>query len=439
MDAHFQRALLLFQHRRLEEAEKEIARGFAENPHNPMGHAILALCLAAREQFDEATQHAQQAVGLAPDMPWMHSTLARVWFARRHLDKAEAAVAEALKLDPQQPDHFVLHGQIQCARQRWLPARMAAEQALTLDPEHVAALNLRAEALRKLGQAGSAEAQLLAALAVDPDDADTHASLGWVYLENGNRPKAMQHFREALRLDAELDSARAGVVETLKACNPAYRLFLKYIFWMQKLGTRGQWIVILGAYLAYRIVVSVARDNPALAKWLWPLIAGYLLFVVVTWLAQPIANLMLRLHPFGRLALSRDQRIGSNFIGGFILAAVAAGIAGLFYPHSPAPTAAIVFGLMLLPLGATFQSEAPWPRKALVIYTAVVGLLGLLVIVGSVFPDSAPQATPAPQAAPAPPTNLLSSLCNVALPGFLLGVVLSLFAGNILMSIPWKR
>lgn len=433
MTVHFDRALLLFQQGRLEHAEKEIARGFAGDPNHPVGHAVLALCLASREEFEEATSHAQQAVALAPDAPQMHATLARIWSVRCHLDEAEVSAAEALRLDPLEPDYFVLQGRIQFARSQWRQAREAADRALAIDAEHIDALNLRAEALRKLGQTGSAEDQLLAALAVAPDDADTHSSLGWVYLEKGDRAKAMQHFREALRLDAELDSARAGVIETLKASNPAYRLFLKYIFWMQRLGTRGQWAVILGAWLGYQVVSRVAAASPTAAKWLWPLIAGYLVFVVVTWLAEPLANLALRLHPFGRLALSRDERMGSNFIGGFLLVAIVAGIVYLIYPESIAKDVAFVFGLMVLPLGATFQAAVPWPRKPMIVYTAVVGLAGLFWIVLNSLPPFSPEDWPV--------SFVLSHalLRLFAFIGFPLGAGLSLFAGNIMMSIRWKR
>ena len=54
-----------------------------------------------------------------------------------------------------------------------------------------------------------------------------------------------------------------------------------------------------------------------------PLLVAYLAFALGTWFAGPLANLSLRLHPFGRLALARDERIASSWIGGFLLAAVA--------------------------------------------------------------------------------------------------------------------
>ena len=46
-------------------------------------------------------------------------------------------------------------------------------------------------------------------------------------------------------------------------------------------------------------------------------------FLMLTWISSPLFNLLLRFNRFGRLALSRDQRIASSWIGGcFVLAAV---------------------------------------------------------------------------------------------------------------------
>ena len=67
----------------------------------------------------------------------------------------------------------------------------------------------------------------------DPDDAFSHANQGWTLLEQGNRKKAMEHFRESLRLDPTNGWAQAGLVEAIKAGNPVYAVMLKYFLWIQ--------------------------------------------------------------------------------------------------------------------------------------------------------------------------------------------------------------
>ena len=55
------------------------------------------------------------------------------------------------------------------------------------------------------------------ALGRNPENAHTNANQGWSLLHGGQPGKALEHFREALRLDPDLEFARAGMVEALKA------------------------------------------------------------------------------------------------------------------------------------------------------------------------------------------------------------------------------
>ena len=82
---------------------------------------------------------------------------------------------------------------------------------------------------------------------------------------------ALEHFREALRLNPSLEWARAGLVEALKARYPVYGLLLRYFLWMSTLSRRAQWAVILGA-CSFRALRAVATNNPALAPWITPLL-----------------------------------------------------------------------------------------------------------------------------------------------------------------------
>ena len=238
-----------------------------------------------------------------------------------------------------------------------------------------------------------------------------------------------------MRLDPELDSARSGVVEALKAWNPVYRLFLKYVFQMQRLGLRGRWLVVLGAWLFFVIASQVAAASPPVALVIWPLLGAYLLLVLLTWLAVPLANLALQLHPFGRLALSRHERRAANCIGGFLLAAIAAGIGYLIHPNVLARDVGLFCGLMVLPLAATFSAQWQQARRIMTIYTLLVGLMGLYVL----GLDQLLLPGPLRAACPAWLGRLLVSLYLPCAIGFAMGTVFSLVAGNVVMSIRWQR
>jgi tetratricopeptide (TPR) repeat protein len=380
MGAHLERALVLFSQSRHDLAEGELRQELAADPNNAMAHSLLGLCLSHRKEYGEATHEAKLAIHLAPDMPHAYYTLASIFYDRHWLAEAEETITEAIRLNPEDADYFNLLAAIRLDRRRWADCLEAAEQGLQLDPEHVGCNNLRAMALVKLGRRKEAGATIATALAKDPDNALSHANQGWTLLEQGDPRKALEHFREALRLNPQMDWARQGIVEALKARNVIYRLMLWYFLWMARLSGRAQWFVIIGGYLGYRVLLSVAEQNPEWQPWVMPLIVCYIVFALLTWLADPLFNLLLRLSRFGRLALSRDQIVASNWIGLCILAALIALGIWLTTGDLHAKVIAMYFGVLVIPMAGTFKSPKGWPRQVMIGYTSLMALMGAAAI-----------------------------------------------------------
>lgn len=379
MDKHLQRALVLLEQSRHDLAEKELRLALAADPDSAMAHSFLALCLGEREQYAEATEEARAAIHLDPEWPHAHAILARVLSRRNRLDEAEQALQEALRLDPDDADHHAALAGILLSQKKWQLALESAAKGLALDAEHIGCNNFRAMALTRLGRNAEASATIASTLARDPEDAFSHANQGWNELHQGNAAKAREHFREALRLDPEMDYARLGMVEALKSKNILYALMLRYFLWMSRLSNRAQWAVVIGGYLGYRVLYEVADKNPALAPWITPLLILYFAFALMTWIAVPLFNLLLRLDRFGRHALSRDQRVASNWVGLLLLAALAGLAVWLFGDRSYADlglVAAVYFGFLLLPVSAIFNCERGWPRSWMVVYALVLAVVG---------------------------------------------------------------
>jgi tetratricopeptide (TPR) repeat protein len=419
MGTHFERAQILFEQQRHALAETELHQELADDPNHPPAHALLALCLSERQEYAPATREAEMAVHLAPDLPFAHYALASVRYHRDHYPEAEAAIDEAIRLDPENADYHSLRSAIHYEQRRWPAALEAAEEGLHVDPEHVGCNNLRAMALVKLGRRAEAGATIETALARDPENGVTHANQGWALLEQGQPYKAMEHFREALRLEPELEWARQGIVEALKARHLIYRLMLWYFLWMAKLSYKAQWAVIIGGYIGYRLVLAQAQAHPRLAPWLWPILGVYIAFVILTWTAKPLFNLLLRLNRFGRLALSREQILASNLVGSCLLLALFCVGAWLWTGNIDL----LIFGaggscLLIIPVAAIFDLPVGWPRWVMVAYTAAMALVGLLAL-----------------------ALLLLGSPLFILPGalFLLGVVLDTWVANALMMVRPRR
>jgi tetratricopeptide (TPR) repeat protein len=368
-------------------------------------------------------------VHLGPDFPFAHYALAKVYYDRHRYPDALAAIGEAIRLDSTDADQFSLLAAIHLDQKHWRDALSAAEQGLQFDPEHVGCTNLRAIALVKLGRKAEAGATIGAALSKNPDNSLTHANQGWTLLEQGQPKPALEHFREALRLDPENDWARRGIVEALKARNIIYAVMLKYFLFMSRLSGRAQWAILLGGYFGNRLLAGFAKSNPELAPWLLPLRILYIAFALMTWIADPLFNLLLRLNRFGRLALSREQVVASNWIGTCLLLALtglaACGWTG-FRMENPWLVFTLVFGFLVIPLAGTFKCASGWPRKAMAVYTGAMALFGILALLCLFLGGIAG-------------IKLLETLGFLLFLAFLFGAIGSGWAANILMMLRPKR
>src|SRR5262245_38453287 len=219
MDRSYQRALVLLQQGRYDLAEEELRRALAAAPDDGYLHALLAECLWERGDFGEATAEAQEAIHPEPELSVGHAALSRSLLSRNHVAEAERAIHEALRLDPGNPNFCAQLAAIHLERRDWQAALSAAERGLEADPEHIPCNNLRAMALVNLGRRDEAGLTMASTLARDPEVAFSHANQGWACLRAGDSQQALEHFREALRLEPNLEFARAGIVEAMKARN----------------------------------------------------------------------------------------------------------------------------------------------------------------------------------------------------------------------------
>lgn len=275
---------------------------------------------------------------------------------------------------PDDADYYALLASIRIQQRQWADALTQAEQGLSLDPDHVGCANLKAIALVKLGRRQEAGTTIGATLAKDPENAATHANQGWALLNQGDHKAAMEHFREALRLKPDMEWARQGILEALRARNPVYALMLRYFLWMSRFSGKMQMSIIIGAWVGYQVVRSVERSNPAIAPFLLPIIVAYLAFVYLNWTARPLFNLMLRLDKFGRYALTRDQITASNWFGASLLIALACFSGALATNRASLWFLAIAFLLLTVPISSTFAHTAENGRKWRAAYTIALAV-----------------------------------------------------------------
>ncbi len=380
-DAAHQRALILIQHNRWPDAERELRSALAEDPQSAQGHALLALVMLEQLKLNDATELAQRAITLDPDEPFAHYALAAVLQKRNRYADALVPLAEAIRLDPFDPKHHALMAQIKLDQRNWPTALEAANRGLEVDPNHAACVNLRGIALVNLGRRDEAMHTIDGALQRDPENTITHANQGWALLHRNQPKPAMEHFREAMRLDPTNDWAKAGIVEAMKARNPLYRVLLAYFLFMSRKSAQLQFAIVLGGYFGYRALLSFQQSNPQWSAFTMPIIALYVVFALSTWLAPALANLLLRIDRFGRYALSLEQTWTSNLVGGLLLTAFAAFIAFIATGLFPLLLAALFTGLLAIPASLIFVCDDGWLRWSAAAITVGLALVGVGEIV----------------------------------------------------------
>ena len=384
-EARQQRIWLLLRQGRTDRAEEELRLYLADQPDSDWAHGYLALCVSYLDRHQEAHQEATAAVGLAPDNAFAHYVHSVVLAQGNCLPEAEAAIREAIGLNQSSAMFFAQLAKIHLRRQRWQEALTAAEQGLQIDPADDDCANLQSIALIRLGRRTEATDSLRGALERDPDDAWTHANLGWSLIENGRYNEAMPHFREALRLDPNLEHARLGIITALKAQHFLYRPLLRYFLWAQKLSDKYAVALMIGAFLLFRTLSSLAQQNPGIEPFITPVLIAYALFAVSSWLGNPLFNLVLFTNRFGRLALRDEERWSSLLVAGSLSIALGFLVASIWYPMCLLSSLGML--LATLPLSKVFDAEPGQTRWTILGMGLVVGLMSIFPVARDLAAD----------------------------------------------------
>ncbi|MEO1382187.1 MAG: tetratricopeptide repeat protein [Bacteroidota bacterium] len=382
LHATINQAQFYLERNRLDEAEKVLRAYLGQDPERGEILHMLAIVLSRAKQHKEAEATIQYAISLEPDNAHYLYIYAIILVERDQPKKAEEYIRQAIQFNPEEAEYFGLLANIKMLLKDFQAALDFAEQGLRINPASIYCLNMKSTAQVKLGQADEASNPIEEALKRDPENAYTHAVYGWGLLERGEPKEALKYFREALRLDPELNSARQGMMEALKSQYLFYRLFMQFFFWMSNQGARVQWAVILGIVIGGNVLRDWADKDETLRPFLMTIYGGLVGFALLTWIITPLSNLVLRLNPYGRFLLNKDQTRASTYVG----VALATGVLGILAYIITGMTGMMAVGFfgftMMLPLGSMFSRGEGRKRLFLVGYTIlmlVVGGIGIFL------------------------------------------------------------
>lgn len=305
------RAQSLIDVDRYDMALKELRKAMELNPDNGQVWLLMLICYTKMGRRDKAIDIARQLLTVHPKEPLIYFLLALNLVDKEELADAQKVALAGLNIAPNYVNLFEVLGQIYLIEKDWEKALEYANKGLAIEPSAVDCLNIRVKALTQLGRKEELKASMEDTLSAAPNNPHTHNNIGWSKLQSGDHQGAKEHFVEALRLNPNLEDARVGLLEALKAKNFFYRTFLNWMFWMSKKTENHRWAILIGLYFGIQYLSLMTMDYPILIP---VVVVGGVAFYM-TWIMTPLFNLFIKMDDMARHALTPDESSAANIVG----------------------------------------------------------------------------------------------------------------------------
>ncbi len=391
-----ERARLLLSQGRTTDAKKELQQVLSQDPGNDIALSLYGQCLLEEKKTDEAITVFHQAIAIDPEHAYYFYLLGFAYYIKSDYVKAVEELTNAIRMNPYAAEFYGLLAHVYIGQLKYETALEKADEGLAVDPENITSLNARSIALNKMRRTDDAVETMKTTLSMDPDNAITHATVGWNFLEKGKHKEATTHFREALRIDPDMPAAKTGLKEALKSVIPPYRWLLQFSFWVHNKGKNFRWGFFIAIYIGVRLVASVTKDNPEFEMIGVIVVAAYLLFIGISWILNPLANVFLLFHRDGKHALDHSEKWNAYAFMACILSGTAVLILSGILPVNEEErwlfaglvllSLSIPVGHMDYPVRLKGNSLGQWLSIGMLILAPVILLLSLTGLAGYEIP-----------------------------------------------------
>ena len=200
----------LYGQERYAEAVDAYRIAIEHHPDNVVAHSNLGAALNKLERYEEAETHLRRAIALDAKIKHGYRHLGNALYGQERYAEAVDAYRVAIEHRPDDAAAYASLGAALNILGRNEEAETYLHRALTLNPHHTEALYFLAT-LRAEQQRYAEMLELLQWLiAIDPNDAVAHVSMGVAFYFLGRSDEALRSFDQALALDPNLDDARTN-------------------------------------------------------------------------------------------------------------------------------------------------------------------------------------------------------------------------------------
>ncbi|MBK8505080.1 MAG: tetratricopeptide repeat protein [Saprospiraceae bacterium] len=378
---HFHVETLLRQGK-TDEAIKRLQSHLGEYPEDEHAKYLLAFSYYLSNKLHEARTAAEVLFSSDPEQPHLISLLAEIDIAEDKYDDAESKAKFLIGLDPNFANAFVLLGRVKYLQGYYDVALQQISKALELDPENREALNLKVRLSDAIGQYDQARESINELLNLDPENPTTLANLGIQMLNEGKVTEALEIFSRALSIQPTNMLARHGMMEALKSRFWIYRLFYQYQKMMSRLSAKNSWMVIIGTYVFARILGGVADvSEGTLQSVLNALVILIAITFFLSWVINPLLNLVLSKNKYGKLLLDDREKKMANLTGISLLIAIICLIGYFVTAYYRLLLAGLLFIGLMIPAGTWLNPDKEDKQQKLRNFGGAILVAGMAAIV----------------------------------------------------------
>lgn len=248
------------QHGQIDGAIESLREVLAEDPDQADAHAYLALCLLDKKRVHAARHEASLALAIEPGSEIAHMGMANIAIAQRDFEAAQEHIDQLLEIDPADPRYYVLQADLNRLLRKNDRILPLLQRALELAPESSSVLAELSDYYYGIGDPDQAERYAHESLRQDPESVRGLIAMGYVLLQRGEIEEAREHAVAALQ-QAPDNSAALALIASIKArTNPLLGLWWRYNVWMNSVGSTRSIMVLLVAYLVFRVATMGFKD-----------------------------------------------------------------------------------------------------------------------------------------------------------------------------------
>src|SRR5438105_796089 len=216
----FERASVLIDAGRLDQAESELRKVVATNPdlydaQRILGRMLLERAGNDRAKLDEALDHLRAAFRLYPDDLSTGMAISQIYMTTARPAEAEKILAQMLERAPDQRVVNYSYAHVLTKLGRGDESKQYLERAVLLDPTFAPAIQELVDIYQKENEWTKAAELLQPLIAEDPTNLDLQRQQAFFYLRAGQSEKARALFKALTDADPKDSRSRFYLAETL--------------------------------------------------------------------------------------------------------------------------------------------------------------------------------------------------------------------------------